>query len=98
MNDLFVITGTELAAWSVLVAVMAATLTIVGWLALRLRDSACRRCTAARNVDIEDMPGHPERINVLPDPVEERTFGVIGDRLLRDAGIAQALDELGWHE
>lgn len=97
MNDLFVITGIELAAWSVLVAVFAATLTIVVWLALRLRDSACR-CTAPGGVDIEDMPGHPERINVLPDPVEERAFGVIGDRLLRDAGFAQALDELGWHE
>lgn len=100
-NDLIVITPVELAAWSALVAVMTVTLIVLAVLAWRLRRSACRcrpvSC-GVRGVEIEEMPGHPERVDVLPDPVEERAFGAIGDRLRADRGIARALHRCGWDE
>ncbi|WP_141575948.1 hypothetical protein [Actinomadura sp. WMMA1423] len=98
MNELLVITPAELLAWSALVAAMTVTLIVIIWLAVRLRRSGCSDCTAHPGVGIEAMPGHPERVDVLPDPVEERTFGAIGDRLRADEQIAKALQRCGWDE
>ncbi|MGI5201690.1 hypothetical protein ACQEU6_08920 [Spirillospora sp. CA-108201] len=98
MNELLVITTAELLAWSALVAIMTVTLIAIIWLAVRLRRGGCSDCVAHQGVEIEAMPGHPERVDVLPDPVQERTFGAIGDRLRADRQIARALHQCGWDE
>ncbi|MFI0406634.1 hypothetical protein [Actinomadura sp. 3N508] len=101
MNDLAVVSVADLAVWTALVVVMTVTLIGLCWSAVRLRrEATCTRLPAYHTpaTAIEEMAGHPEGPGTLPDPVEERAFGAIADRLLQDADLAAALHDLGWHE
>lgn len=48
-----------------------------------------------RTVPIEHMPGHPERVRLLPDPIEQEAFGDIAEALLDD-GMWRTVERLRW--
>ncbi|MGI8333430.1 hypothetical protein ACRYCC_26055 [Actinomadura scrupuli] len=83
------------AAWSLIAALLAVTVALLTvWVLIRLRQTRRYRGAPA---SLEEMPGHPERIQFLADPVEDEIFGDVTERLL-DEGIADLCERTGWFQ
>lgn len=50
---------------------------------------------ASRGQGLEDMPGHPEKVRAVDDPVAEEAFWDTAQALLDD-GMAEVNDRWGW--
>lgn len=62
---------------------------------LDLLHAAWRRRRSGTHL-LEEMGGHPERIERLPDPAQDAEYWAIADDLLDDEDLVDAIEETGW--